>query len=100
MLAPHPRRTSVIRSRVVELCLWALAGVLIDSRAHAGPWVGASPGAGGAFTAIGAGPSGIILCGSDLGGAYRSLDRGLSWEAIGPSRGLNAVHVSAVAFDR
>ncbi len=67
--------------------------------AAAGPWVNANPGAGGAFTSIGAGPTGIILCGSDLGGAYRSLDRGQSWDAIGYSRGLAAAHVSAVAFD-
>ena len=67
--------------------------------ASAGPWTNANPGAGGAFVAIGAGPSGIVLCGSDLGGAYRSLDRGASWEAIGPDRGLTSAHVSAVGFD-
>jgi hypothetical protein len=67
--------------------------------AIAGIWTNENPGAGGAFVAIGAGPTGIVLCGSDLGGAYRSLDRGASWEAIGPDRGLTSAHVSAVGFD-
>jgi hypothetical protein len=72
---------------------------LIHSPGLAGPWTNANPGAGGAFVAIGAGPTGIILCGSDLGGAYRSLDHGQSWDAIGPSRGMDVAHVSAVGFD-
>jgi hypothetical protein len=67
--------------------------------AAAGPWTNANPGAGGAFVAIGAGPTGIILCGSDLGGAYRSADHGATWEALGPDRGLTSAHVSAVGFD-
>src|SRR5262245_22778768 len=81
--------------------MWGLAAALLSiaSSALAGPWTNANPGAGGAFVAIGAGPSGIVLCGSDLGGAYRSLDRGASWEAIGPDRGLTSAHVSAVGFD-
>ena len=80
---------------------WGLAAVLvlIHSSALAGPWTNANPGAGGAFVAIGAGPTGTILCGSDLGGAYRSLDHGQSWDAIGPSRGMDVAHVSAVGFD-
>jgi hypothetical protein len=83
------------------LATWGLAAVLVStvSPALAGPWTNANPGAGGAFVAIGAGPSGIILCGSDLGGAYRSLDHGQSWDAIGPSRGMDVAHVSAVGFD-
>lgn len=80
---------------IITSALIALAPLPVS----AGPWVNANPGAGGAFTSIGAGPTGILLCGSDLGGAYRSLDRGRSWDAIGYSRGLAAAHVSAVAFD-
>ena len=71
----------------------------LTSLANAGPWTNANPGAGGAFVAIGAGPTGILLCGSDLGGAYRSLDHGATWEALGPDRGLTSAHVSAVGFD-
>jgi photosystem II stability/assembly factor-like uncharacterized protein len=62
-------------------------------------WVNINPGGGGAFTSIGAGPSGMIVAGSDLSGAYRSLDRGKSWDVIGALRGLAVAHVSAVAFD-
>lgn len=62
-------------------------------------WVNISPGGGGAFTSIGAGPTGIILAGSDLSGAYRSKDRGRSWDVIGSFRGLAVAHVSTIGFD-
>ena len=39
------------------------------------------------------------MAGSDLSGAYRSLDRGRTWDVIGGFRGLAVAHVSAVAFD-
>ena len=85
-----------------EPCSTALAG----SRAPASvptadsTWINVNPGGGGAFTSIGAGPTGIIVAGSDLSGAYRSLDRGRTWDVIGAFRGLAVAHVSAVAFDR
>ncbi len=62
-------------------------------------WVNINPGGGGAFTCIGAGPSGTIIAGSDLSGAYRSRDRGRTWDVIGANRGLAVAHVSSVAFD-
>jgi hypothetical protein len=46
-------------------------------------WQSTNPGAGGAFGAVGAGPGGVIIVGGDLAGAYRSLDRGQSWDLIG-----------------
>jgi photosystem II stability/assembly factor-like uncharacterized protein len=74
-------------------------GLLVAAPALAGPWDGLGPGGGGAFTAIGAGPTGILICGADLSGAYRSLDHGLTWDRIGSDRGLKRTHVSAVGFD-
>lgn len=62
-------------------------------------WERSNPGAGGAFNTIGAGPTGVILAGSDLSGAYRSLDDGQSWNAIGAAQGLPQVHIDSVAFD-
>jgi len=91
-------RNAVSLTLVCGALAWG-AVVTSTSFAAAGPWVAANPGAGGAFTSIGAGPTGIILCGSDLGGAYRSLDRGRTWDAIGPARGMDAAHISAVGFD-
>jgi photosystem II stability/assembly factor-like uncharacterized protein len=41
----------------------------------------------------------MIVAGSDLSGAYRSRDRGASWEPIGAARGLAQTHVNSVAFD-
>ncbi|MGH7729738.1 MAG: WD40/YVTN/BNR-like repeat-containing protein [Candidatus Eiseniibacteriota bacterium] len=77
----------------------ASIGWLVAAPALASPWSGIGPGGGGAFTAIGGGPTGILICGADLSGAYRSLDRGLTWDRIGADRGLKRTHVSAVGFD-
>ncbi len=63
-------------------------------------WVRSNPGGGGAFSSIGASASGIILAGSDLSGAYRSVDGGLSWDVIGVSRGLTETHISGLGFHR
>ncbi len=62
-------------------------------------WQRTNPGGGGAFATVGAGPTGIILAASDLSGAYRSLDRGHSWDIIGAADGLTATHVSGIGFD-
>ena len=62
-------------------------------------WQRTNPGGGGAFSTIGAGPTGVIIAGSDLSGAYRSLDDGKSWDVIGVYRGLPVTHVSGVGFD-
>ncbi|NOZ27800.1 MAG: hypothetical protein GXP39_07080 [Chloroflexi bacterium] len=62
-------------------------------------WRRTNPGGGGAFNAIGAGPTGIILAASDLSGAYRSLDGGRTWDVIGSFRGLTVTHVSGLGFD-
>lgn len=58
-----------------------------------------NPGGGGAFTCAAAGPTGIILIGSDISGAYRSADRGATWTNIGWAGGLEQCYVGAVAFD-
>lgn len=70
-----------------------------DSAQAANVWININPGGGGAFTSIGAGPTGIILAGSDLSGAYRSKDRGRTWDVIGAFRGMPVPHVTIVAFD-
>lgn len=68
-------------------------------------WRRTNPGGGGAFNVVGAGPAGsngepgIILAGSDLAGAYISLDQGSQWELIGLYRGLDNTHVSGIGFD-
>ena len=62
-------------------------------------WRSTNPGAGGAFGAGGGGPGGVIIGGGDLAGAYRSLDRGQTWDLIGSYRGLTSTHVCGVGFD-
>lgn len=74
---------------------------MIDPFKNALPdaWVRSNPGGGGAFTSIGAGPTGVILAGSDLSGAYISSDRGSTWKPIGFTQGLTNSDVSSVGFD-
>ncbi len=62
-------------------------------------WHSSNPGGGGAFGVVGAGPTGIIIVGSDLGGAYRSFNRGKSWDVIGSFRGLDDTHICGLGFD-
>ncbi|HKQ57218.1 MAG TPA: hypothetical protein VJY35_05065 [Candidatus Eisenbacteria bacterium] len=76
----------------------ALAWLAATPTANGG-WTKMGPGAGGAFTQAAAGPTGIVLAGSDIGGLYRSLDGGGTWDGIGTDRGVPLTHVSAVAFD-
>ena len=63
-------------------------------------WTRSNPGGGGAFSTVGASASGIIIAGSDLSGAYRSADGGLTWDVIGASKGLTETHISGVGFHR
>ncbi|MCB9880820.1 MAG: hypothetical protein H6832_16400 [Planctomycetes bacterium] len=61
-------------------------------------WKNTNPGGGGWFERIAAGPTGLVIACSDLSGAYRSHDRGQTWQALGAVHGLWTTHVSAVAF--
>lgn len=62
-------------------------------------WVGIDMGAGAYFMTVKGGPSGLIVVGSDLSGAYISRDRGSNWTCIGAEQGLTICHVSAIGFD-
>ena len=62
-------------------------------------WEAVNPGGGGWFMCVGAGPTGILIVCSDVSGAYRSLDRGQSWDVIGSYRGLKFTHASGMGFD-
>lgn len=61
-------------------------------------WRATNPGGGGWFERIAAGPTGMVIACSDLSGAYRSRDRGITWDCLGRSRGLLTTHVACVAF--
>ena len=63
-------------------------------------WTRTNPGGGGAYSTVGASASGIIIAGSDLSGAYRSQDGGLTWDVIGVNKGLTETHISGVGFHR
>ena len=71
----------------------------LSSGAQAQEWTRIGMGGGGWFMCSGAGPTGIILVGSDLSGAYRSVDGGNSWDVLGPNRGQTASHIRSVNFD-
>ncbi len=62
-------------------------------------WIRTNPGGGGAFNCVKAGPTGIIMVGSDLSGYYRSTDNGATWHPIGEKQGLNTTHAISIGFD-
>ncbi len=84
--------------RYLSIVLLLIITSFLSSQDVSHQWVRTNPGGGGNFSTIAAGPTGIILAGSDLSGAYRSLDNGQSWDVIGASRGLTITHVSCVGF--
>ncbi len=62
-------------------------------------WHSAGPGGGGAFESVAISTEGVVYVGSDLSGAYRSVDGGESWQVLGYRNGLLSTHVDGVAVD-
>ena len=89
--------TTVHHTRPVVFLFMLL--VFCSFQAMGGDWSRINPGGGGAFTAVGVGPTGTVVVGSDLGGAYISQDEGGSWNVIGSARGMTMTHVQSVAMD-
>ncbi len=89
-----------MRAITILLIFVGLKGTYGHINAQTHDWIRTNPGGGGAYSTIGASVSGIIIAGSDLSGAYRSVDGGQTWDVIGASRGLTITHVSGVGFDR
>jgi hypothetical protein len=87
------------RRALVQCAGLACAGIALAAAAWAGAWTDISPGGGGAFTAIGGGPTGVLICGADMSGAYRSLDHGLTWDRIGSDKGIRRSHIASLGFD-
>lgn len=63
-------------------------------------WEKTNPGGGGWFGSVGASLNGVILAGSDLSGAYRSMDDGETWDVCGENKGFNETHVSGLGFHK
>ncbi len=79
------------------LVLTVLCATVADAQpAHS--WVRTNPGGGGAFNLVEGGPTGQIIVGSDLSGAYYSWDGGQSWDVYGAERGMTSTHVSGIGF--
>ena len=83
-----------------SLAWWTLlySLLLTNTVAQTHFWQRTNPGGGGAFSTVGAGPSGIILAASDLSGTYMSNDHGATWTVIGASKGLTETHISGIGF--
>lgn len=75
-----------------------LSGLIVKSQPEH-TWIRTNPGGGGAFNVVKAGPTGIILVGSDLSGAYISHNKGETFTPIGNVHGLMRAHIGGVGFD-
>lgn len=62
-------------------------------------WVKSNLGGGGAFGSPHITIDGAYVVGSDISGAYVSLDKGESWFSVGIREGLTSTHVSATGED-
>jgi photosystem II stability/assembly factor-like uncharacterized protein len=87
-----------MKKKIIWLGIFIILSRDVVPQSH--NWVRTNPGGGGAFSTIGASKSCIIIAGSDLSGAYRSIDNGQSWDVIGADKGLTETHVSGVGFHR
>jgi len=62
-------------------------------------WQSTGPGGGGAFSSPAQSVAGSVIVGSDLSGAYRSIDGGQNWQVLGLNHGIGTTHIDSVAFD-
>jgi hypothetical protein len=66
----------------------------LSAEALAASWASLGPGGGGAFNSpCITGNTWVV--GSDLGGAYISINKGASWRALGSAAGLRETHVAS-----
>ncbi len=82
--------------------LFLFVGVLLNfiALSTGAAWNSSTPGAGGWYEAVGIGPTGVTVIGSDLSGAYISKNGGQSWTIVGVPQGLTATHIAAIGFHR
>lgn len=96
------RQDIATRSRAITasvlLAVLTLATGLRAQASSALVWDRTNPGGGGWFERCAAGPTGLVIACSDLGGAYVSHDRGKTWHVRGAIHGLTTTHTSCVAF--
>jgi len=81
----------------IVFSLFLFISISIIAQTHV--WTRTNPGGGGAFNCIKAGPTGIIVAGSDLSGFYMSKDKGASFTCIGAPQGIPSTHAISVGFD-
>jgi hypothetical protein len=80
----------------VSVAALTLSQSNLSAKVVAASWTSLGPGGGGAFNS----PcitGNTWLVGSDLGGAYVSFNKGVSWRALGASYGLGETHVASSA---
>jgi len=93
------QRSRLPLSAIVTLCL-GIGGACSAMAEDVWTWSPAGPGGGGRFLGPGLSPADpkLILCTSDMGGAYRSSDGGADWQPI-PQAMLRRPHYSMAQPD-
>ena len=79
-----------------------LVGFILSSLnnlyAQGSKWHRTNIGGGGAMNGVAAGPTGTIVVGTDLGGAYIKRSTDQQWKIIGARSGVKSTHITNVAF--
>ncbi|MEE9322006.1 MAG: hypothetical protein V3U76_16285 [Granulosicoccus sp.] len=71
----------------------------LSGPAQAAQWQRVNIGGGGAMNIVGAGPTGTLVAGTDLAGAYIKKTSDSQWQMITPDNGVPDTHITGVAFD-
>ncbi|MEE9398307.1 MAG: thrombospondin type 3 repeat-containing protein [Methylococcales bacterium] len=85
-------------SRLILLVFIISLVPLKDLPAQQGKWQRTNIGGGGAMNAAASGPTGTIVVGTDLGGAYIKRSSDEQWHIIGAKSGVESTHITNVAF--
>ena len=84
---------------IKRFTLYVCLVISMTQLAYSATWQRINIGGGGAMNVVGAGPTGTMVVGTDLAGAYIKRLSDSQWQMIGPLNGLFDTHITGLAFD-
>ncbi|MCK5830133.1 MAG: hypothetical protein KAH20_07490 [Methylococcales bacterium] len=84
---------------VIRMILVFILGISFIFPVYSASWQRINIGGGGAINIVGAGPTGTIVAGTDLAGAYIKRASNAQWQIIGILNNMPDTHITGVVFD-